>query len=159
MVPQTGKVARARCIIGPRRGVVRRAAVGPSVLKSQGSPEQFLGLEDVHGPHHVLPADGALAHPLAAFGAGYHVAALQQHAVDDGVHADAAQVFVSRQLSSDTICGGKDEKWVLIINFLLLRAFSWRCPAAGFRLILPVQNTAVLNFQPTCTLLCTCEFS
>lgn len=99
--------------------VAWRAAVGPSVLKSQGSPEQFLGLEDVHGPHHVLPADGALAHPLAAFGAGYHVAALQQHAVDDGVHADAAQVFVSRQLSSDTICGGKDEKCFLIFFFCM----------------------------------------
>lgn len=79
----------------------------PVSPQKSGLPEQFLGLEDVHGPHHVLPADGALAHPLAAFGAGYHVAALQQHAVDDGVHADAAQVFVSRQLSSDTICGGK----------------------------------------------------
>lgn len=69
-----------------------------------------LRLEDVHGPHYVLPADGALAHPLSAFGAGYHVTTFQQHAVDDGVHADATQVFIRRQLSSDTICGWKDEK-------------------------------------------------
>ena len=52
----------------------------------------------MHGPHHVLPADGALAHPLAALGARDHVTALQEHAVDDGVHADAAQVVVQRQL-------------------------------------------------------------
>lgn len=64
-----------------------------------------LGLEDVHGPYHVLPADGALAHPLPTFGAGDHVTALQQHAVDDGVHADAAQVLVQRQLSFDAIWG------------------------------------------------------
>lgn len=137
-VPQTGKVARARCSIVPRRGVAWCAAVGPSVLKSQGLPERFLGLEDVHGPHHILPADGALAHPLAAFGAGYHVAALQQHAVDDGVHADAAQVFVSRQLSSDTICGGGEKWFLIIIFFSFVHAFSRRSPAAGFKLILPV---------------------
>lgn len=53
-----------------------------------------LGFEHVHGPHHVLAADGALAHPLAALGAGDHVAALQQHAVDHGVHADPAQAVV-----------------------------------------------------------------
>lgn len=59
----------------------------------------------MHGPHHVLPADGALAHPLPAFGAGDHVATLQQDAVDDGVHADAAQVVVGGQLSPDAACG------------------------------------------------------
>lgn len=59
----------------------------------------------MHGPDYILPADGALAHPLPTFGAGYHVTALQQHAVYNGVHADATQVFVSRQLSLDTICG------------------------------------------------------
>lgn len=48
-----------------------------------------LRLEDVHGPHHVLPADGALAHPHPTFGTGDHVAALQQHTVDHSVHADA----------------------------------------------------------------------
>lgn len=69
----------------------------------------FLRLEDVHGPHYVLPADGALAHPLPTFGAGNHVTTFQQHAVDDSVHADATQVFVSRQLSFDTICGWEYE--------------------------------------------------
>lgn len=53
-----------------------------------------LGLEDVHGPHDVLPADRALVHPLAALGAGDHVAALQENAVDRGVHADPAEVVV-----------------------------------------------------------------
>lgn len=48
----------------------------------------------MHGPHDVLAADGALAHPLPALGAGDHVAALQQDAVDHGVHADPAQVVV-----------------------------------------------------------------
>lgn len=48
----------------------------------------------MHGPHHVLPADGTLTHALAALGAGDHVPALQQHAVDDGVHADPAQAVV-----------------------------------------------------------------
>lgn len=60
--------------------------------------------EDVHGSHYILPADGALAHPLPAFGAGYHVTTLQQHAVDDGVHADSTQVLIGGQLSLDTIC-------------------------------------------------------
>lgn len=71
----------------------------------------------MHCPHHVLPADGALAHPLPAFGASHHVATFKQHTVNDGVHADAAKVFVRRQLSSDAICGGKWEtshKWLLI---------------------------------------------
>lgn len=61
----------------------------------------------MHSPHHVLPADGALAHPLATFGASDHVAALQQHTVDDGVHADPTQVLIGRQLSPDTVCGDK----------------------------------------------------
>lgn len=51
-------------------------------------------LEHVHGPDDVLATDGALAHALAALGAGDHVPALQQHTVDGGVHADAAQVVV-----------------------------------------------------------------
>lgn len=97
-------------------------AVSPSVLRHHGSPgtvslslsqdsvlssNQHLGLKDVHSPHHVLPADGALAHPLATFGASDHVAALQQHTVDDGVHADPAQVLIGRQLSPDPVCGDK----------------------------------------------------
>lgn len=78
--------------------------------EGRSSAQSFLRLEDMHGPHYVLPADGALAHPLATFGAGYHVTTFQQHAVDDGVHADATQVFIGRQLSFDTICGGRYEK-------------------------------------------------
>ena len=52
------------------------------------------GLEHVHSAHHVLPADGAFAHALAALGARDHVPALEQDAVDDGVHADPAQAVV-----------------------------------------------------------------
>lgn len=52
------------------------------------------GLEHVHGAHHVLPADGTLAHALAALGAGDHMPALEQDAVDDGVHADAAEAVI-----------------------------------------------------------------
>lgn len=48
----------------------------------------------MHGPYNVLSADGALTHPLAALGAGDHVAALQQDAVNHGVHADPTQVIV-----------------------------------------------------------------
>lgn len=55
---------------------------------------ETLGLEDVHGSHNVLPADGTLAHPLAALGAGDHVTTLQEDAVDHGVHADPAQVVI-----------------------------------------------------------------
>lgn len=64
-----------------------------------------LGLEDVHGPHDVLPADRALVHPLAALGAGDHVAALEEHAVDHGVHADPAEVVVvDRQRAPLAVC-------------------------------------------------------
>ena len=52
------------------------------------------GLEHVHSAHHVLPADGTLAHALATLGAGDHVPALEQDAVDDGIHADPAQAVV-----------------------------------------------------------------
>lgn len=52
------------------------------------------GSEDVDGSDDELAADGTLAHPLAALGARNHVAALQQHAVDGRVHADATQVAV-----------------------------------------------------------------
>lgn len=67
-----------------------------------------LGLEDVHGPHDVLPADRALVHPLATLGAGHHVTALQENAVDHSVHADPAQVVVmDRQRTFLTICERK----------------------------------------------------
>lgn len=52
------------------------------------------GLEHVHGAHHILPADGTLAHALAALGAGDHVATLEQDTVDDGIHADTAQAVI-----------------------------------------------------------------
>lgn len=52
------------------------------------------GLEHVHSAHHVLPADGTLAHALAALGAGNHVSALEQDTVDDSIHADTAQAVI-----------------------------------------------------------------
>jgi len=60
----------------------------------------------VHRPHHILPADGALVHPLAALGAGDHVTAFQKNAVYHGIHADPAQVLIhAAQLSYlRTIC-------------------------------------------------------
>lgn len=63
------------------------------------------GLEHMHGAHHVLPADGTLAHALAALGAGDHVPTLEQDTVDDGVHADTAQavIFLILQLQPLTI--------------------------------------------------------
>lgn len=73
---------------------------------SCGSGGGALGFEDVHGPHDVLPADRALVHPLAALGAGDHVAALQENAVDRGVHADPAQVVVvDGQRAFLAVCG------------------------------------------------------
>lgn len=38
--------------------------------------------EHVHRPHHVLPADGAFVHALAALGARDHVSALQKNTVN-----------------------------------------------------------------------------
>lgn len=52
------------------------------------------GPEDVHRPYHVLSADGALAHALAALAAGDHVATLQQHTVNGRVHADPTEVLL-----------------------------------------------------------------
>lgn len=76
-------------------------------ISSGLEPQQpVLRLEDMHGPHNVLPTYGTLTHPLSTFGAGDHVTTLQQHTVDDGVHADAAQVFIQGQLRLYTICGG-----------------------------------------------------
>lgn len=80
--------------------------------------------EDVHGPDHILPADGALAHPLPAFGTGDHVTALQQHAVDDGVHADSTQVLIGCQLSLDAVCWGEEQ----IVDFICSGAFSETIP-------------------------------
>lgn len=69
-----------------------------------------LGLEDMHGPDHKLPADGTFVHPLATLGAGHHVAALQEDAVDHRVHADPAEVVVmDRQRSLFTVCKGETQ--------------------------------------------------
>ena len=65
----------------------------------------------MHSPHNVLPADGAFIHPLATLGAGDHVAALKQNAVDHGVHADPAEVVVvNRQWTALTILKDKKTK-------------------------------------------------
>lgn len=52
------------------------------------------GPEDVDGSDDVLAADGTLAHPLAALGAGNHVTTLQQDAVDGRVHTDLTEVLL-----------------------------------------------------------------
>lgn len=52
------------------------------------------GPEDVDGSDDVLAADGTLAHPLAALGAGDHVTTLQQDAVDGRVHTDLTEVLL-----------------------------------------------------------------
>lgn len=58
----------------------------------------------MHSPHNILPADRALVHPLAALGAGNHVAALQENAVNRGIHADPAKVvIVDRQRTLLTV--------------------------------------------------------
>lgn len=64
--------------------------------RKQGVFLKVLGLENMHGPDNVLSAYWAFAHALPAFGAGDHVTALQQHTVDDRVHADSTQVIVIR---------------------------------------------------------------
>lgn len=46
------------------------------------------------GSDDILPADGTLAHPLAALGAGDHVTTLQQDAVDGRVHTDLTEVLL-----------------------------------------------------------------
>lgn len=48
----------------------------------------------MHGSYNVLAANGTFAHALATLGAGDHVTTLQQHTVDDRIHADAAEVVV-----------------------------------------------------------------
>lgn len=74
-------------------------ALAASLMQNRGSRGVFLkvlGLENMHGPDNVLSAYWAFAHALPAFGAGDHVTALQQHTVDDRVHADSTQVIVIR---------------------------------------------------------------
>lgn len=66
------------------------------------------GPEDVHGPDDILPADGTLAHPLPALGAGDHVTALQKDAVDGRVHADLTEVLLhARRRPAAATCGSK----------------------------------------------------
>lgn len=65
--------------------------LGASVLLGRGSAS---GLEHVHGPYHILPANGTLAHAFATLGTGDHVPTFEQDAVDDGIHADTAQAVI-----------------------------------------------------------------
>lgn len=60
-----------------------------------------LGLKDMHGPHYVLPADGAFVHPFAALCTSDHVAAFQENAVDRGIHADPAEIVVANRERTD----------------------------------------------------------
>lgn len=65
------------------------------------------GPEDVHGSDDVLPADRTLAHPLPTLGAGDHVTALQQDAVDGRVHADLTEVLLrARRWRAAATCRG-----------------------------------------------------
>lgn len=75
------------------------------------------------GSDDVLPADGTLAHPLPALGAGDHVTALQQDAVDGGVHADLTEVL----LHTSTTAGLYMENYFphLLINYVIYKTF--RC--------------------------------
>lgn len=92
-----------------------------------------LRLEDVHGPHDVLPADRTLVHPLAALGAGDHVTALQENAVNHSVHADPAEVVVvDRQWTLLAVCKTKtqrgDWKWFFFVFcFLKQQKTEWYC--------------------------------
>lgn len=54
------------------------------------------------GSDDVLAAHGALAHPLSTLGAGDHVTALQQHAVDGGVHTDLTEVLLQTSGANTT---------------------------------------------------------
>ena len=54
---------------------------------------QLSGLEYVHHPHHVLPADGALMKPPATGCTSDHVTTLQQHTVNHSIHADFADFW------------------------------------------------------------------
>lgn len=64
----------------------------------------------MHGPDHVLPADGTLVHALAALGAGDHVATLQENTVDGRVHADPAQVLLHAGRHHSTWTEGRRER-------------------------------------------------
>ena len=48
--------------------------------------------KDVYDARNVMTTYGTLGHPFAAIGARDHVTTLEEDAVDDGVHADFAQI-------------------------------------------------------------------
>lgn len=77
---------------------------------SSGGPNCRVALrpEDVHGPHNILSADGALAHALATLATGHHVATLQQDTVNRRVHADPTQVLLL-PFRTGRLC--QDRKW------------------------------------------------
>ena len=65
-----------------------------------GEPLAELCPEDVDDARYVVAADGALGHALPTLRAGDHVTALEQDAVDDGVHADLAEFAVVNALQN-----------------------------------------------------------
>lgn len=76
----------------------------PSIVQGKGwdtvgrwwsQDELCSGPEHVHCSHHILPADGAFAHALAAFGARDHVSALQKNTVNGWVHTDLTKVLLT----------------------------------------------------------------
>lgn len=68
------------------------------------------GPEDVDGSDDVLAADGTLAHPLAALGAGDHVTTLQQDAVDGRVHTDLTKVLLQTRRTAAGLWRDKQTK-------------------------------------------------
>lgn len=70
------------------------------------------GPEDVDGSDDVLAADGTLAHPLAALGAGDHVTTLQQDAVDGRVHTDLTEVLLQTRRTATGLWRDKQRKTI-----------------------------------------------
>lgn len=69
---------------------------GKKTCESFSSPNQKCagsGSENMHSPDHILSADGAFAHALAALCARDHVSTFQKYTVDWRVHADLTHVF------------------------------------------------------------------
>lgn len=70
----------AFCSIRPARRHAQQFILSEEFLHgvhTHTHTHRVLRLEDVHGPHHILPADGALTHPLSTLGAGDHVTTFQ----------------------------------------------------------------------------------
>lgn len=86
---------------GEIRFVVRKNMIAiPNQLKPQ-TPLRFqspyvhrlqLRLEDVYNSRHVVTTDGTLGHASAALRTGNHMAAFEEDAVNDGIHADFAEI-------------------------------------------------------------------